>query len=450
MLSGKILLITASPRRQGDYINHLPPLGVLYLASYLEQNGFPVDVVDENVSRLDISALGNYGLIGLSINVANIENSIRLVSRLHRLYPKIPLVIGGPLPTTLPEFFFSWPLAAIFISEAEESLLGYLRGGDSAPVPGYYFKDHSAGGRWRFSGPAPYMEELDRLPFPALQKVPLERYYTPVKRKAPVSSLISSRGCPFTCTFCAKTLGNRFRARSAENVVREIEWQSKALGVREIAIYDDNFTLDAERAESICDLLVKKRIKVSLQLTNGVRADTIHRGLIFKMKEAGFWMVAFAPESGSEITLKKLKKGLDLKRVEECVVWCREAGIKTWVFFMVGFPWEDRRMLGETIRAARRIRAEITHFSNFSPLPGSELYQEASQGVKGWTPEDVNLFSSRPGYLGRSSPDRRMAARGYAGVYLSDPSRVIKLFSVLSIKDLFAVIWYAARSRNIV
>ena len=450
MESEKILLITSSPHRQGDYINHLPPLGILYLAAYLQQNGFFVDVVDENVSRLDIAALGNYRLIGFSINVANIENSMNLVYRIHSLYPHIPLVIGGPLPTTLPEFFFAWPLEAIFISEAEESLLGYLAGGDSAQALGYYFKNPSTGA-WTFKGPAPYIKELDRLPFPALEKVTLERYYTPVKRKVPVSSLISSRGCPFTCTFCSKTLGNKLRARSAENVVKEIEWQTKVLGVREIAIYDDNFTLDAKRAEEICDLLIEKDIKVSLQLTNGVRADTMRRELIFKMKKAGFWMIAFAPESGSEVTLKRLKKGLELKQVEDCVAWCREAGIKSWVFFMVGFPWEDHRMLGQTIRVAKRIRSEITHFSNFTCLPGSELYQEACGRADGWRAQDVNLFSNR-GRLGSSRerlPDKRITAKGYAAVYLADPLRMINLFSVLSLKDLFAVIWYAARSRNI-
>jgi len=439
MVAGKILLITASPRRRGDYINHLPPLGILYLAAYLEQNGFFVDVVDENITELDIASAGNYRLIGLSINVANIENSISLVHRIHNLYPRLPLVIGGPLPTTLPEFFFSWPVEAIFISEAEESFLGYLTRKDPAQARGYYLKDPS-GGAWNFRGPAPYMEELDRLPFPALQKVPLDRYYTPVKRRVPVASLISSRGCPFSCTFCSKTLGSKFRARSAENVVREIEWQAKVLGVREIAIYDDNFTLDAKRTEAICDLLIEKNIKVSLQLTNGVRADTMHRRLIFKMKDAGFWMIAFAPESGSEITLKRLKKALDLKRVEECVIWCREAGIKTWAFFMVGFPWEDRRMLRQTIGVARRIRSEITHFSNFTLLPGSELYQKACQGRQGWKLQDVNLFSSR----------RRIAARSYAAVYLTDPLKVVNLFSVLSLKDLFAIIWYAVRNRNLV
>jgi len=436
-----LLLVFASPKNRKNFINTLPPAGILYLAAYLEKQGHSVDVVDCNVSGFSFGQSEDYRVIGFSINIANIENSLDLIRKLTRKNPQATLIAGGPLPSAAPETFFPFPLKAIFISEAEKSLDEYLRHPDSQNQRGYYFRD--GGGNWLFNGPRQHIPDLDELPFPALDKIDLRKYYTPVKKSAPVSILISSRGCPFKCTFCCQTMGSKYRMRSAANVVSEIEWQVKKLGVKEIAVYDDNFTLDAQRVEDICDLIREKGILVNLQLTNGVRADSLNRRLLEKMKLAGFWMIAFAPESGNPQTLERINKGFGLDKVKQCLAWCREAGIKTWAFFIVGFPWENDEMFEKTVNFSAAIDADIVHFTNCVPLPGTELYSQVYGQDAAWKAEDSGFFCSR------RLPGNNLTARAYRKAYFKNPGRILRLLRVFSLPDLIRIIWYTVTSRNI-
>lgn len=448
----KILLVMASARNRRSYINQLPPLGILYLASFLEKNGFSVDVIDCNIDKFDVNKVREYDLIGFSINVANIENSVKLINFTHQIAPDVPIIAGGPLPTVSPAIFFPLPLKAIFVSESEYSLMAYLRDINANDGKGFYFKNPSTG-QWNFNGAFPYIADLDALPFPALDKINLHKYYTPIKKEPYVSSLVSSRGCPFSCTFCCKTLGSDFRKRSPENVISEIEWQVNVLGVKEIAIYDDNFTLDNERAEKICDLVLEKNIMVSFQLTNGIRVDTLSFDLLSKMKKAGFWIIAVAPESGNKITLEKIRKGYSLFHVEQTVKWCNELKIKVWAFFMIGFPWESVDMVMKTVNFARKIKVDMVHFSKVTPLPGTELYnrQLVSQ-TSVWPFKDISLFNCSQGQSFYNLPDNKvnkLISQAYRKVYLANPGKIVKLASLFSPRDLLATIWFAAKGRNI-
>lgn len=439
MMKDLLLLFPSSGRN--SYINTFPPLGILSLASFLREKGFSVDVADCSAEPFSARQAGEYRTVGTSINISNVENGAVLLREINRLYPRVNLIAGGPLPTISPKSFFSLPLKAIFISEAEESLLQYLRSPSGSGNKGYYFPDGE--GSWSFNGMHPYINVLDSLPFPALNELNIGRYYTPVRKFAPVSALISSRGCPFECGFCCHVLGDKYRARSAVNVVEEMEWQVKELGVREIAIYDDNFTLDRQRVSDICALISRRRLKVSLQLTNGVRADTLDEELLNEMKLAGFWMIALAPESGNSETLDRIKKGFDVPAVEKCLALCRKSGINTWVFFMVGFPWENEEQFRRTIESASGMDADIVHFSNFVPLPGTPLYdlavdEKPAEGIR-----NGDFFSARKGE--RNS----LTAQAYRAVYLGNPLRLLRLLRVCRFTDILRLIRFAFKTGNI-
>ena len=435
----KDLLLIFPPPGGGNYINIFPPMGILYLASFLEKEGFSVDVVDCAADSFSARQAAGYRTVGVSLNISNVESGTALLNEIHRLYPAVELVAGGPLPTVSPEVFFPLPLKAIFVSEAEESLLAYLRYPGGADNKGYYFRD--ASGWWRFNGRRPYIKDLDKLPFPALNKLNIGKYYTPVRRSTPVSALISSRGCPFECGFCCHVLGEEYRARSAENVVDEIEWQVKELGANEIALYDDNFTLDRQRVMEICLLLLHRRVKVSLQLTNGVRADTLDEELLRTMKSAGVWMIALAPESGSGATLARIHKGFSAREVEKGLSLCRRLGINTWVFFILGFPWEKEEDFAATVKAACSTDADIVHFSRFVPLPGTPLYALSCPVIPSQGMRDADLFSAS----GRSA----LTARAYRSVYLRRPLRLLRLLRICPFLDIFGLILHAFRTRNV-
>jgi magnesium-protoporphyrin IX monomethyl ester (oxidative) cyclase len=239
----------------------------------------------------------------------------------------------------------------------------------------------------------PVIEDLDSLPFPARHLLPLD-VYTEVVRANPVRGEIckpmtimyTSRGCPYNCVFCGNCTvwGKRWRGRSPENVVDEFEHVVKTFGVEQIDFYDDNMTFDRRRMEAICDLTVKRGVRVEWFTPNGIRADTLDEALLRKMKRAGCKKIRLAPESGVQRVVDEvIDKGLDLKSVEQAVVWAKKAGIGVGLFFVIGLIGETKADIEETIRFAYKLRglgADSFIFSIATPVYGSRLYEKAKQG----------------------------------------------------------------------
>ena len=158
--------------------------------------------------------------------------------------------------------------------------------------------------------------------------------YRTRSRKKPFAPIFTSRGCPFRCTFCnANIFGKTFRARSPENVIGEIDLLVKKYGVKQIDIIDDNFSENISRAEEIIDLIISRDYNLAINFQNGLRADKLTRGLIHKMKQAGVYKVGIGIESANAKIRIKIKKGLDLRHVENAIKWFREEGIITVGFF---------------------------------------------------------------------------------------------------------------------
>jgi radical SAM superfamily enzyme YgiQ (UPF0313 family) len=451
-VSTGVAIIVQAPTRKGLYANVLPPIGPLGLASYLTSRTVPCAVFDCFVQEFQLRDIEPFGIVGFSINISNMEKSLETISLIKCAFPQKKIAVGGPLCTSDPAFFTQNPcIDAVFVGEAEESLWEYAAAVGSEPIRGVYIR--AADGRWVYTGPRPYCENLDSLPFPALDQVRIERYNSPIKKALPISNLISSRGCPYGCIFCFKTMGSRWRARSAGNVVDEVQWQVEKFGVREICIYDDNFTMDMQRAEEICDGILRRGIRVHLQLTNGVRVDRLSEPLLKKLKAAGLWIIGLAPETGSEETLRRINKGFDLKRTLEVASWCRTLGIRTWSFFMIGFPWETEEDIEQTIRFAERLDTEFTQFTRVTPFPQTALYSMMQQ--------EYNMPSSPQGEIGlfyggvpfkhkHLAPNviNKMIKRAYRRVYLK-PRKMLRLLRTLRFRDLLALAFYSLRTGNV-
>lgn len=447
-----VLLISQSPRRRGLFINTLPPIGILGISSFLESQGVPVAATDCSISPLDRARPAGFDVIGLSINVSNVEKSIETAKYVKERWPLKLVVGGGPLCTSVPERLIGEGcFDAVAVGEGEETMLELALGKPPEEVAGLYVKNGS--GRIHCTGQRPFIGDLDKLPFPALNKVDLSRYYSPVKRALPISNLITSRGCPYGCIYCFKTMGNRWRARSVPNVVDEIEWQVRDLGVKEICIYDDNFTMDVGRAEGICDEILRRKIKARLQLTNGIRVDRVTRDTIEKLRAAGVWILGVAPESGSGETLRRIKKGFDLEKVKQVVGWCKEEGISTYSFFMLGFPWERRVNIEDTIRYASRLDTELTQFSRVTAFPGTELYDILSRegAIRETAMSDHGLFYGGTSHALKEINDgdlRRLIKRAYRKAYLR-PRKWLRLLRMLSLRDLWNLFCYSIRTGSV-
>jgi anaerobic magnesium-protoporphyrin IX monomethyl ester cyclase len=434
-------------------INNLPPLGILGIASFLEERGIHADVLDFSINPEAQIKPEEYDVLGFSINISNRKASMQAIADIKDEFPNQDIVVGGPLCMSNPELFMqSLDIDAIFACEGEEALYEYLTIETKEDVKGIYIKD---GSDYIFTGERNWITDLDSLPFPAFHKVDIRKYNGIPKMKRPISSMMTSRGCPYSCIFCSHSMGRKWRARSPENVVSEIEWQVSEFGVKEICIYDDNFSLNKNRAEWICDLLIDNRVPVTLQFTNGLRVDNLDSCLLEKLRRAGTWLIGLAPETGNAKVIEKIKKGFNHSQVTEIRRECKRLGIKTFGFFMIGFPFETRSDIEDTIQFAKKLDCEMVEFNKVVPYAKTELLQMIVEGGNLINHPHAETQSYHEGQItthkvGDLSSDdvKNLIRKAYREYYLRI-RKMIDLVQAFSMQDLWALSTYAIRTRSI-
>lgn len=448
-----VLLIFQAPRKRYLYVNTLPPLGILSIASFLQRNNILLDVFDFTIqNRLD-KDLKNYDVVGLSLNMANISTSLETIQYIKKQNPNAKVIIGGPSCISNPLYFTNNEnIDAICTGEGEEAFLDYIVQGafiDGKEIAGLYTRKNK---HFVYGGERQYKNNLDEYGFPALHEVKINKYNTPIRKKFPVSSIMTSRGCPFHCIFCFHSMGHEWRARSCINVVDEMEWQVKELGVKEICIQDDNFSLDIKRAKQIFDLIIKRDIKVKLQFPNGLRVDFIELDLLDKMFHAGVWLIGVAPETGSPELMKKIKKSMDLEKVAQVVQWCRKIGINTYANFMIGFPAETMQDLQKTASFIKKLNADFIQIARVIPIPGTPLYETAVHNdTRDKFGQEQGTFFGTPKLVKSEIPKKdvvRLIKNIHMTFYLN-PIKIIRLMRILSLPRLIKLFTYTIRTGNI-
>lgn len=373
----------------------VPPFGLGYLAEAVRRRGHEAVVVDALRDGLGEEALVsrlagmNPDLVGVLLFTKDLRIVRSLLRSVRAALPAAKTCVGGPHPSAVPGEtmeFFGEALDFAFAGEAETGLpllletLAVERGGRGG---GGTF-DHIPGLAWRDgdevkANPPIFEEDLDSLevawdliPPGEYPRAPHGAYF----RQFPVAPIITSRGCPFQCTFCAAECvsGRKIRRRSAENVVEEIAFLRKRFGVREIHIEDDNFTVSKPYVLSFCEELRRRAPGVTWACPNGVRIDTLDREMLEAMKASGLYFLSLGIESGSDRVLRSVKKSLTVARIEEKVGMIHEAGIGMSGFFMLGMPGETREEMEETIRFSLRLPLSRASFANFQPFPGCEAF----------------------------------------------------------------------------
>ncbi|MCX6347995.1 MAG: radical SAM protein [Candidatus Aureabacteria bacterium] len=370
-------------------INITPPLGLAYLAAVLEKDGHRVRIVDYTARWVyaplaDIVGEFPPALIGITATTPSWNSACRTASEVRGLAPRARLLIGGAHVSADPEGALMGGLFdAGIIGEGEETireLAALPPEADEerlARVPGIAFRRNGALFR---SPPRPFIEDLDSLPFPAYRLLPpLSAYHpTPASyRRRPVGILMTSRGCPFRCTFCDRSIfGNRTRFHGPERVLAEVETMAAKHGACEIRFFDDTFTLDRERTVAICAGL--ERMKLRLPWTCLTAVKTVTPEVLQAMKRAGCWQVLFGLESGDDRMLRLLKKGNTVEDNRRAVRWAREAGLEVRADFIVGTPGETMESLENTLRFALSEDLDYAHFNKFVTFPGTDLYRTLS------------------------------------------------------------------------
>ncbi len=387
----KILLIQPPPRKIMNEDIVVPSLGIAYLAAVAEKKGYDVSIIDAFAEGLDIKLLEDRiktvvpDLIGITVMTPVRDNAFK-TAKICRKYTKY-IVIGGPHVSVVGKKIFEQcpDLDYAIQGEGEVSFLSLLDkidgNKDIKNVPGLITRDFE-------NSPAAFLDNLDSLPFPARHLLPNEKYRY-ILSKGRITTMFTSRGCPYHCIFCDKAVfGSKWRGRSASNVLDEIEYVVKDFRIKSIIFYDDLFTLKKERIKEICQGILERGLKVEWKCES--RVNIVDQDILKWMKKAGCSMIAYGVESGNQKGLDYLNKGIDIEQIRRAFKLTREAGIKPMAYFILGIPVETYEDELRTIKFAKEIKPAFAQFSVLSPTPGTKLFNEAVK--KGWYRE-VNAMN---------------------------------------------------------
>lgn len=399
----KVLLINP-PCEEKIYIS--PPLGIAYIASTLvDWGGHEVKIIDaalgENGSANIIKKIGMFSpdLIGVTSMTPSFQSAIT-IAKMIKSYYKIPIVLGGPHATIMhEEIMKNFPEIDFIVRGEGEITINELANSmekekSFKKIKGLSYRENNK----IINNPQrPLMENLDVLPFPARDLLPENGYRQPIGNPNSFTTLITSRGCPFSCVYCSKSVfGKKFRFRSPENIIKEIVDVIENHGVKEIVFYDDVFTLDKSRISKLCDLLIENKIDIPWKCES--RVDLVDEKLLEKMGRAGCHIIAYGVESGNSRLLKIINKGVSKKQIYEAFKKTKEFGIETLAYFMIGIPGETKKTIQETLNFAIELDPDYVQFSIATPFPGTELYETAKR--KGYITSDYAWDDYR--YFGKN------------------------------------------------
>jgi len=370
--------------------NTSPPLGIGYIGAVLEQAGHQVKILDAPTLGYRLKDILREferfqpDLVGLTCLTPDFRKAVDLAHALKK-ENGATIVIGGPQVTAEPEKTLSFDCFDFgVIGEGEETIVELVerleknRLSDFSDIKGIIYKKD--GQIVRTPG-RPFIADLDKIPFPARHLMPgFSQYHpTPASYKhLPVGTIMTSRGCPFHCVYCDRSIfGNAYRFRSAKNVVDEIEMVVNRFGAREIRIWDDTFNARPERVIAICQEIINRGIKVSWTCLG--RVNFITDELITWMKKAGGWQISFGIESGDEEVLKNIKKGQTKEMVRQALQICRKNGMGARGFFIIGLPGDTEETMQKTIDFAKSLPLDVAGFYVTIPFPGTELTKTAKK-----------------------------------------------------------------------
>lgn len=381
-----------------------PPLGMAILASMLRLHKHEVKLFDlealrstvqEQITSFTSFSPDIIGVFGTSPINKRIKETI---AALRYNFPTAKIIVGGPHATLFPDDFLEngESIDYVFRGEAEFSIVEFAN--QISLYDDVKFPDRIEGivyktGQQIYKHPVvPKVKDLNELPFPSYDLLPLERYFETGSTEK-VITMMTSRGCPYDCIYCADPVlyGHKFRSRSARNVVEEMKYLSSQHQIKHIVFYDANFNADIERVREICKLLIAEKLDLTWRAR--VRADKIDRESVKLMKEAGCTELSLGVESGSEKVLKVIHKKESRNEIRNAFEIIKEFDIWLVGYFMFGIPGESPSDAEETIKFAIELDPDWALFSIATPLPGTEFLRQAKQS-KWIISDDLNNYKA--------------------------------------------------------
>lgn len=355
-----------------------PPLGLAYMAAALEQNGFEVKIFDCPVCKTNHEKLRfelasfQPKIVGVTSMTPTIVSALKSARVAREVCPNSKVVVGGPHATFMDkETLAEEPAVDIVVrGEGEETILQLANLNNEKgleDVMGITFRKN---GEIIRTADRRFIQNLDSLPRPAYHLVPVDRYRIAGKKMMPI---MTSRGCPFQCSFCvaSQMFGARFRGRSPKNVLDELEWLRDEHGAEGLSFHDDTLAFDRERITEICDGITER--KIVLPWGCGTRADTVTKEVLAKMRKAHCNEICFGVESGCQRIRDSLKKRVSTEQCENAIKWAKGEGIFVTMSVILGYPSETRETLKETLDLVHKAEPDDVWLCMATPYPGTEL-----------------------------------------------------------------------------
>lgn len=446
-----------------DFVKHItnksPSLGLLYLAAIARDKGYQTSLIESDIENLNTHQVAerliteNPTYIGITLFTVGVWQAAEIARIVKQQCPNIIIIVGGPHISSMGletlQRFKAFDYAVVNEGEAVlPALLTAIEQNDNLDtVNGIIHKVNNIAIQ---TPPAPTINDLDSLPFPAWDLLPnFPNTYLPAiydYPQGPVATMVASRGCPFLCKFCdTSTFGARVRAYTPQTVFNMMKHLKQQYGIKHIQFVDDLFLASKVRALELCDLLIDNKLNMSWSCT--ARVDTVKPNVLKRMKQAGCWEISFGLETGSNELLQKMEKAARVELSEQAVNWTSDAGIRSKGLFMLGYPGETIESIKLTKDFVRRLPMTTMNLSKFTPYPGSPIYKEIYgtnikeehwEKMNGmnfvWNPEGLStqLLDQEYQNILLSFYKQHKIMRKYVTMSLQNPQHLIRFFRFIS------------------
>ncbi|MEN8142282.1 MAG: radical SAM protein [Thermodesulfobacteriota bacterium] len=395
--------------------NIMPPLGLAGIAAYLERDGITADIIDCYARPADSDDLiADYirekrpAYIGLSCTTSSFHDGARIAGLAKKVAPGIQAIFGGVHVSALREKVLEdFPVVdLVVVGEGEQALAELINGREElSAIEGFIYRDGE--GQVIFNGFRKSFLDLDSLPFPAYEKLAgyPDAYMLPIFNypKAPNTSCISSRGCPYACSYCDRSVFRRsFRYNSAKYLYDHLCYLKEHFGIKHINFYDDQFTFNRQRVEDFTTMMIDHPLGMTFNCA--VRAEHIDLDLLRRMKKAGCWMISLGIETGDEDLLAQHRQNADLAMLADKIRMIKKAGIRTKGLLMMGLPGESEGSIQKSMDYVFSLPIDDFNLAKFTPFPGSPIHEKIHQlgeFEEDWQKMDCMTFQFIPRGMAR-------------------------------------------------
>ena len=431
-----------------------PPLGIAYMAGVLQENNIDVEILDASAEDMDFKDVEKEllkrkpDLVALTALTPTIGRALETAQVVKETLPDSIVVMGGYHPTfNFIETLEDENVDIVIRGEGEYIMLNLVQALENQSslhdVKGIVFEDKNSK-EIVVNPEAPLIQDLDELPFPALNLLPMKKYRL-LDMDTHMTTMITTRGCPMQCSFCSSAAmhGKKIRERSIENIVDEIEYLKTNYDIDTIAFMDDTFTLKKRKVMAICDEILKRNIEIMWGCTS--RVDTLDEKLLKKMKEAGCITIFIGVESADQQQLDNMCKNTTIAKIENAFKIAHKLKIRTIASVALGMPGDTKEIMNKTVKFVHKLKPNYAIYSLATPYPGTRFYKEAFEKnlikIKDWS--KYTLITPILETIDCSLNDmRKIQAKAFMKFYLR-PHYIIRQFlqdGPYLLKTIFGVI----------